>query len=315
MVLLKNSWRFGKFTLIAILMLSLISGCGVSQPDSVQQKNISGVEMFPLENISKISSIKATIDGEQIILQEDQLKITLSLGSRFIYRHEFITDNLSAAPVKVNGSVFLPVSFIDEYLTSNKDEDLSLYHGAKYLPSEVASALKDQNNEHNRKILSAIELPRSMDISIPKIDENRILQTQLLSDMPPELIEDLESQGYEDAGKYTYGEYQVISELQTLEEAGLTFIKQTYPELSQVDISDWTVRDYNQWQQEYVKELQSSIYNDEEKLLMQEKEILIEDMHYLRKEFYDAVFEQPDQVLKECLENYYRITNERILKQ
>ena len=315
MVLFKNSWRFAKFTLIAILMLSLVSGCGTSQPDSVQQKNISGVEMFPLENLSKISSIKATIDGEQIILQEDQLKITLSLGSRFIYRHEFITDNLSAAPVKINGSVFLPTSFIDEYLTSNKDEDLSLYHGAKYLPSEVTSALKDQNNEHNRKILSAIELPRSMDISIPKIDENRILQTQLLSDMPPELMEDLESQGYEDAGKYTYGEYQVISELQTLEEAGLTFIKQTYPELSRMDISDWTVRDYNQWQQEYVKELQSSIYNDEEKLLMQEKGILIEDMHYLRKEFYDEVFQQSDQVLKECLENYYRITNERILKQ
>ena len=136
---------------------------------------------------------------------------------------------------------------------------------------------------------------------------NRVIQTKPLSKMPKELIEDLESHGYSDASKYTYGEYVAISETYTLEEAGLTNLKSTYPELKQIDISNWTVKDYHKWQNDYIKEQQQSMYTDEDKKNMSKRGILIEDMFYLRKEFHGSVLEQDDETLRKCLESYYQL--------
>ncbi len=305
--------------IILVCLVLFVYGCSTKE-DTIEQNrivmtSINGVEMFSIKELPKVSAISVSSQEEKIILKEDQLKVTLLTGSRFIYQHGRIVDSLSAAPLEQGGSIFLPSSFINDYLRSSIEVGLSLYHGAKYLPSEVASALKKPTNEHNMKVLKAIELPRSMNITTPKIDENRIIQTQPLSQMPKVLIEDLKRQGYENADKYTYGEYEVISELQTLEEAGLTSIERSYPELSKVDISDWTVKDYHKWQSDYMKEQQSAMYSDEEKRIMQKKGILIDDMFYLHKEFNGTVLEQPDEVLKKTLEDYYNMVLQRYLQQ
>jgi hypothetical protein len=291
-----------------IILCILLAGCSLlsaAKLDGIATMQIDGEQMFSVADLAEVSPIAASISNDQIVLCEDGLEVSLAVGSKFIYRHGLIVDSLSQAPVKLGEKIYVPVSFLKEYLTGGQDETLSLYHGASYLGSEILAALREP---HHEKILAAVELPRSFDISIPKIDVGRVIQTVSLRNLPAIIAEDLEHQGYDNALDYTYGEYEVISGTQTLQEAALTSVINSYPELNQIDVSNWTVKDYWRWERAHTKEQQAAMYSETEKKLMREKNIQIDDMAYLRKEFYDAVFEQSDEVLKTCLESYYQLT-------
>ena len=62
--------RIGLF-IMSICLLFLMAGCNNPDPvGTIIKTEINWVEMFPVEDLPKVSLIEVTLDGEQIILQE-----------------------------------------------------------------------------------------------------------------------------------------------------------------------------------------------------------------------------------------------------
>jgi hypothetical protein len=301
----------GQLTLrysLLFLIVSLGAGCvAAPEPTGLPLAIVEGQNMVPLTYILDSSAITAALTPEQLILTEGAVTVTLSYGDEFIRQHDWMIDSMRTKPVQVGETVYLPEDFVRDYLGGGESRP-SLYHSAKFLREEVAAALKDPTEKNSQALLAAIEMPRSMGITTLKLNTERIIRTTLLSELPADLSADLEKQGYEQPERYIYEEYEAIAGTQTLEAAGLLRFISSYPELSAVDTSRWRVKDWRRWQADYIARQQEGWYSDEEKASIQARDIRLEDMAYLRKEFHNAVLEQPDDMLRQTLTAYYQLS-------
>lgn len=297
-------------TVLAVCVMLLLSACG-SDPDVGESRvsqsihTIGGHSYVSLNDIALESGIGMDIAADRIVLTEDGLTVDLPLDSVFIYRDGHIIGSLTLSPYVEGRNVYVPAEFYDAFLCKDATSDPSLFNGALFYKQEIVSALRDRETAYNKKLLAAVDLPRSMNIETPHIDASRIFTETKLSDYPQQLAEDLRSQGYEKPESFAYTEYMIISGTQSLAQAGLASTISVYPELKDVDPEEMTVDQFNVWQRTYHAQQYQAGLTEESKAFMEEKNISLDDLQYLDRYFYGSFMEQTDETLQEVLTEYY----------
>ena len=289
--------------LTAAMILTLI-GCGTT-PDETSQPTVPAgttvpdptipettqsvipTAYVPAEEMLKGSVIEMTVEEDTILLSECDLTLEMTTGSNLVYRKGYVAAVMKSEPIIHEGVVYLHEDFFQMYLRREDSDTLSLFHGVLFHPDEVVDALEHpQASGFNVKLLQEVFLPSSMGIEIPRIDQGRIFQDTPLSQYQG-LAGELKGYGYE--GTFTYGEYTVIVNAQTLKAAGIA------------DDTVTTVGEYNRQQREVDERM-----TDEQKAFMEEKQIQLADYGYLFKWFNGGFMEYSDEELRAALEECYK---------
>jgi hypothetical protein len=190
-----------------------------------------------------------------------------------------------------------------------------------YMPEDILAALDTIDTDANKtapdavtdELLSAIELPRSMSISIPKIDIMKIHDTHPLVG---EQIKNLKNHGYSDSEirNLDVEAYNQIEKTWKLPSSMIPDIITLYPELKGTDISTWTIGDFLAYS--YAADARSNVYapTQEQANALAARNITLNDAVTLLKDFYtyDCVLSQSDETLRQCLEGYYQFTIDNI---
>lgn len=205
----------------------------------------------------------------------------------------------------VMSMVFLSLAFADQSTTSND---------GKYLPSQVLTALSQKSMETTSSsvyhIFDDVILPSSMNIDVPNINMDKVIDTTPLNLFPSVFKDDLMKHGYNEKqiASFTYDDYQNIAGKWKLEKEQIKAAKSLYPELNNVDISNWTNKDFENY---YTKVDRANLANNFTKNQLQQLEqkgIRLDDTFYLFKEYYtpDTILAQPDEALKRTIQGYYQ---------
>ena len=179
------------------------------------------------------------------------------------------------------------------------------------MPADIIAALNakelgEENSVYN-KTLAGVERPRSLGISIPNIDMTKVHNTYPLQQSQRER---LISKGFsnEEIATIDYGDYINIEKTWLLTPDKIVNIKNIYPELTHIDLSQWTNGDFL----EYFLEADSKTYapTPEQAVAITARNITLDDARKLLKDFhsYYTILEQDDDTLKELLERYYQFT-------
>lgn len=256
-----------------------------------------------------------------LIFSEDNIAIKLRANSNFIYNNDRIIGVLDAHPVIQNKTAYVPVEFVSGCLrvplisVNNQiymvnSGGFSLYNVAKFLPEDVLSSITDKEYPHRDKLLKAIELPRSMNIEIPHINLERILNTRPLSIYKFDFPGELKKHGYSEAeiAGMSYGDYSAIESTWKLDREMIRSTKNMFPELKYENLSNWTYGDKASYAKNIGGEDPATYLTDSQKEQLIHRGILPGDIRYLLKSFYqiDAILAQPDIVLKETISKAYQ---------
>lgn len=262
---------------------------------------LDGVTYVPIETALENADIQMEWRDHQLFLAENGLEIIIDPARPYLYRRGYVVAVLPMEPVLQDDAVYLPETLCRELFG-----DGTLFNDILFFKDEVTAALDNPEIEPGKSILSVVEKPRSMGISTPNLDFRRIFQETLLSEYPAELAEELSEMGVEDPQNYTYSEYLVLTESRSVEDAGLRKYFLAYKELQNEDPSEWTVRQYTDWEQARTIAEKESSLTEAQRAFLEEKDIRIEDLHWLQKDYYDSYMEYPDEELRETIEAYYR---------
>lgn len=252
--------------ILSLLLLFSLSGCQ-KNPDPTTPDGY-----VPLDQIlSQNEAISAVCSGETITLSQDGLELTLSTEDTLLRRNGLIVGKTAALPKVISGTVFLPESFITDYLGSGKP---SLFYGALFFPGEILDALEQPDaSQFSRLLLEEILLPTSMDIDAPHVDMSRVFISTPLSKYPDDLLNEIHALlGYTTDHTYYYTEYAV-----------LTGNLPTSPMQSANEL------------------------HDTDKIFSEKLNIQPWDITYLNRVYPGTYMEQPAEVLKAALEAYYAV--------
>ncbi len=176
---------------------------------------------------------------------------------------------------------------------------------------EVTEALLNPT-EQNKHILEQTTYQKtSMGIEFPRINPSNIapayspkIETLANKDV---IIEDLKQHGITDFD-ITYYEYQTIEKTWLLDNEMISMTKEMYPELENVDLSDWTIGKQQAYDKERSSANQNKWFTDDQLSELKKRGIEIDDTFFLLKEFHNpaTILSQSDQTLKEIIEGYYR---------
>lgn len=179
------------------------------------------------------------------------------------------------------------------------------------MPADIVTVLnaKESGDERSvdNNILAAVELPRSLSISIPNIDMTKVHDTHLLQKSQ---VDTLKSRGFSNEAieDMDFGDYKNIEKTWILDPEILPKIKGIYPQLVSIDISKWTNGDFL----EYSMEADAKTYapTTEQASAIKARNITLADARTLLKDFqsYDTILTQDDGTLKEHIEGYYQMT-------
>lgn len=256
-----------------------------SVPETTQP--VIPASYIPAEEMIKDSAIELTVEGDKILLTECGLTLEMTTDSNLVYRKGYIAAVMKGEPIIYEGIVYLHEDFFRLYLCRDYADPVSLFHGILFHPEEIVAALENPHGvDYGVKLVQEILLPTSMGIEIARIDPGRIFQDTPL-DAYQGLYTELKGYGYE--GTYTFGEYTVILNAQTLKAAGI----------SDDDVT--TVGEYIR-QQRGVDERMT----EEQKAFLEEKHIQLYDYGYLYKWFYGSFVDRSDEELKAALEECYK---------
>lgn len=292
-------------TLVALMLLALCA-CGQQTPETIAPTTlptettlpiVSAVpettqpvipaSYIPVEEMIKDSAIELTVEGNKILLTECDLTLEMTTDSNLVYRKGYIAAVMKGEPIIYDDVVYLHEDFFRLYLCRDYADPVSLFHGVLFHPEEVVAALENpMASGFNVKLIQEVLLPTSMGIEIDRIDPGRIFQDTPLHEYQG-LYTELKGYGYN--GTFTFGEYTVIRNAQTLKAAGI----------SDDDVT--TVGEYNR-QQRGVDERMT----EEQKAFLEEKHIQLYDYGYLFKWFYGSFMERSDEELKAALEECYK---------
>ncbi len=309
--------------LVPILLLSLCFTGGCFEPKATTI-NTNGIPMVSVEDASSLLGLTCAVENGSIILRQDQIVLKIEPHQPYVRKDGFIMYIMEKPAAYVKGGAYLPVSLLTDYfkVTIKADEnnrlfiargtDLSLYKIVKFLPQEVSAAINDENDPNRDKLLEQVELPRSMDIKIPKINMDRVIVTTPLSQYSNVFKNDLIQHGYgeKEIATFSYNDYCLIQSTWKLPNAMVKSFKKMCPELSNRDLSAWTYGDYEKYYTQQDKVNFESSFTEEQKKQFKQRGILLDDVHYLYKDFYtiDTILSQPDEVLKKTLKQYYQFS-------
>lgn len=261
-----------------------------------------------LGEILQNTDISYVCKGDTVLLTEDGLEISLSQDSQWVYRRGFITGNMRH-PLQIEGEqVYVPEAFYEKYLL-NGWETPSLYHGALFFKEEIQAALEAPDSTQGKKLLDAMDLPRSMGVETRHLDMLRLFSEANIADNQM-FMEELRDLGYEHPEALTYGEFQVIDRSRILTE---TLFPQ-FPEYQKfldahpgVDPETCIVEDFVAWQDACYRETAEAEATPEEKEFLEKYDILAEDVLYLRKMFQSTYMETPEDQLRQAIETFYQM--------
>lgn len=181
----------------------------------------------------------------------------------------------------------------------------------KYFASDIIEAIenKDTRSVEYEAVLNDVLLPTSMGIEIPNVNPARVYQTVDVYTLDPAFADALSEHGIHRTSM-SYSEYESIENTWLLPETMVLSIKKSYPELDNVDISQWTYGDYKNYCKERDHQRLVNSITPEQMQEFANRHINISDLHLLLKEFHtlDGVLAQSDNVLKTTLENAYQFT-------
>lgn len=289
--------------LLIFALLSMQISVSAEESSSPLFEEIQGKRYVNLSILAETSDIQVEAFAQGVRLSEDGLQINLSADSPLIFRGDVILAVMSAPVILENGVWYAPADFYEEFLCQG--DKPSLFHGALFYGYEILEALAQPETPFHQKLLSAISLPTSMGLHVPHLDMARVFSETPLSAFPSELAETLKNLGYADAETFTYSEYEILSGMQTLSDAGLASTLNSYPELQNADPDKMTVAAFRAWQAQYDLEQYQAGLTDAEQEFLAEKSITIKDFQYLDRYFYGACLEQSDDALQEALTIYY----------
>lgn len=176
---------------------------------------------------------------------------------------------------------------------------------------EATEALLNPTNENKHILEQTTYEKTSLGIKFPKINPSNIvpINSPKIETLPAkdEFIKQLKRYGITNFD-ITYYEYQVIERSQLLDDDSIAALKSLYPELENVDLSDWTIGKKQAYAKEKGDENLKSRFTADQLAELKKRGIEIEDTTYLFKEFHnpDTILSQSDQTLKETIEGYYR---------
>jgi murein DD-endopeptidase MepM/ murein hydrolase activator NlpD len=147
-------------------------------------------------------------------------------------------------------------------------------------------------------------LNTSLGIDIKNIDMSTIHD---INPMDTKQIQQLSLYGYRASQmeKMDYGDYKKIKAKQNMSEKRIKYAKNIYPELTDVNMSEWTNEKYEQ----YITTRNDELFkpNNEQLSQFKKRQIELDDARYLLKIYhsYDNILDQSDETLREHLEKLY----------
>lgn len=285
-------------TLPFTVLYNVAEGEAFFQDNSLTQ---GGETLVPLEEAVAGLDLSWRQEEESLFLNDGAVEIELRSGDYYVYRRGYVTDVLQNPMVLRDGVPHLPISFCNQYLSEGGD----LCHAVQYFfKDEIRDALGDPTAAASQRILTMVSRPRSMGIETVNLDPDKIFEERELDDYPEALAAELTGMGVPNANERTYSEYRVLTEARTVARAGLAdyFLERLPGE----DPNEWTVEEFNAWEQARILEEQERSLTEEQREFLKEKNILIEDLHWLQKDYYDSYMEYPDEELRETIEAYYQ---------
>lgn len=219
--------------------------------------------------------------------------------------------------VAVITSIALAVCFLTDPV--KQDGDISTVGGVDdsnvqvqiFTAEQVTEALLNPTTQNKYILEQTTYKNTSMGITFPKVDPSRIapISSPKIETLPAkdEFIRELTIHGITDYDITLY-EYQVIERTWLLDNEMILITKGMYPELENVDLSNWTIGDKQEYDEQRSNNELKLRFTTEQLVELKERGIEIEDTFYLFKEFHNAdnILNQTDQVLKETIEGYYR---------
>ena len=243
-----------------------------------------------IDELQRVSDIIQIVDGENIVLLEGGLRLELSTDSDLAYRNGYVAAVMKAAPMIVDGSIYIHEDFYQNFFCKEGVDLVSMYHGVLFFPEEIIAAI--DNPEWNQMILDEILLPTSIGIETPHINMRRVFLPGMLSDKPASLTAELNGLGY--AGITTYGEYVILLNAAPCEKLGVKAgAGMTYGE--------YLDKQRAEGREETMKNL-----SDEEKAFMEQYGIVLDDYLFLKKEYY-GIPDKTEAELRTILTDYYEM--------
>lgn len=257
-------------------------------PETTAPSELSGYVC--IDELQRVSDIIQIVDGEHIVLLENGLRLELSTDSDLAYRNGYVAAVMKAAPMIVDGSIYIHEDFYQNFFCKEGTDLVSMYHGVLFFPEEIIAAI--DNPEWNQMILDEILLSTSMGIETPHINMRRVFQPGMLADKPASLTAELNSLGY--TGITTYGEYVILLDAAPCEKLGVTAG------------AGMTYRQYLDKQRTEGREETIKNLSDEEKAFMEQYGIVLDDYLFLKNEYY-GIPDKTEEELRSILIDYYEM--------
>ncbi len=314
-----------KIIYIAFLIgLFTLAGCQTDTEKSNLIMDINGTSMISAKDASLLLGLTYSVENGSIVLKQDHIVLRIKLDTPYVYKDGYIMYMMEKPAVCKNDIAYLTSSFFSDYfkvdIKSDKKKhlliinstDFSLYDIAQFLPEEVLEAINNKDYPNRDKILKQVELPRSMNILIPKINMDRVIVTTPLSKYSDVFKNELIQHGYteKEIATFSLNDYRVIERSWKLPEEMVKRVKRGYPELENRDMGNWTYGDYQKYYTKQDKANFESSFTEKQKTQLIQRGILMEDVHLLLKDYYkiDIILVQSDEILKKTLEEYYQFT-------
>jgi hypothetical protein len=272
------------------------------------------------EEFSRVMRWDYVWDADSFMFQEDEMQLDFVVGSLHVTRQGEIVDVMPQVPILENQRLYFSVDWLEESFGSAilrtddrievvDPDGVSLYDIAMFFADDLILAMEHPEFESSTRVMAAIELPRSMNIEIPKIDPHKMMNTRLITDHVPEFKVDLQDHGYtdEEIASISYGEYKLLESHWLLSEEMQELAQSYFPEYTKEDVARWTFGALKKRQMAEVDVARLDRFTEEEWASLQERGIVEADLFYLLKEFQQpsTIVEQSDEALREVLEGYY----------
>lgn len=259
-------------------------------------------------------------DADSFMFQDHEIQLDFVVGSLHVTRQGEIVDVMPKCPILEDQKLYLSVDWLEESFRSaiNRFDDrielvdpdgASLYDIAKFFPDDFKMAMAHPELDSSKRVMAAIELPRSMNIEIPKIDSHKMMNMRPIREDIPEFTVELQDHGYSDKeiASISYGEYKVLESHWLLSEEMQELAVKYFPKTAMEDVSRWTYGELKERQMAEVDTARLDRFSEEEWASLQERDIVEADLFYLLKEFHQpaTIVAQSDQALREVLEGYY----------
>lgn len=232
------------------------------------------------------SDITITLEGTDIILEENGLIVNMSADSKKLTRNFDLTGIMKDVARIKDGLVYIHGDSFRYFFCKEGSDEVSLFHGSLFYVVEVLDALMHPDeSEFNRKLAENVCLPGSMGVEVPRLNEDRIYLEGIWDNT---YYWEAQSYGYPEAN--TQSEFVLIMNARTLKEAGLS------------DTDDvTTVGEYKRTHIEWDERM-----SEEDIAFFTEKGILNEDYWFLYQWFHGQFKNASDEKLIEALETCYR---------